>query len=160
MLTITTTTDREITMTRVFDAPRELLFQALTNLALLKRWFGVFSGWALAICEIDLRIGGAFRFVWRNQDGRTMGIHGSYREIVVPERIVHTESFDGYPGECLVTTVLTEQDGQTTLTTTMVYESKEIRDAALKSNMEKGVKASYENLDRVLQSMLDERSPA
>ena len=140
-------------MTRVFDAPRELLFQALTNLALLKRWFGVFSGWALAICEIDLRIGGAFRFVWRNQDGRSMSIHGLYREIVVPERIVHTELFDDYPSESLVTTVLTEHDGRTTLTTTALYESKEVRDAVLKSNMEKGVKASYENLDRLLQSM-------
>src|SRR5262249_27748646 len=96
---------------------------------------------------------GAFRFVWRNQDGRSMGIHGSYREIVVPERIVHTESFDDYPSESLVTTVLTEHDGRTTLTTTMLYDSKEVRDAVLKSNMQNGVKASYENLDRVLQSM-------
>jgi uncharacterized protein YndB with AHSA1/START domain len=153
VLAITTPSDFEITMTRVFDAPRDLLFQALTNLALLKRWFGVFSGWALAVCEIDLRVGGPFRFVWRNQDGKSMGIHGFYREIVVPERIVHTESFDDYPSESLVTTVLTEHDGHTTLTTTMLYESKEIRDAVLRSNMEKGAKASYENLDRLLQSM-------
>lgn len=146
-------------MTRIFDAPRDLVFQALTNLALLKRWFGVFSGWSLAICEIDLRIGGPFRFVWRNQNGRSMGIYGVYREIVVPERIVHSESFADYPGESVVTTVLTEKNGQTTLTSTMLYESKELRDAALKSNMEKGVKASYENLDLLLQSiMAEERS--
>ena len=154
-LTVTTPSDREIVMTRVFDAPRDLLFEALTNLALLKRWFGVFSGWALAVCEIDLRVGGPFRFVWRNQDGRSMGIHGVYREIVVPERIVHTESFDDYPSESLVTTVLTERDGQTTLTSTTLFESKEVRDAALKSGMERGVTASYENLDRLLQSLKD-----
>jgi len=153
MLTITTPSDLEISWTRTFDAPRTLLFDALTNIALLKRWFGVFAGWALAICEIDLKVGGRFRFVWRNADGREMGIRGTYREIVVPERIVHTESFDGYPGEALCTTVLTELGGQTTLTSTSVYESKEIRDAALKSGMEKGVTASYENLDRLLGAM-------
>ena len=87
-----------------------------------------------------------------------MSIHGFYREIVVPERIVHTESFDDYPSEALVTTVLTEQEGRTTLTTTSVYESKEVRDAVLKSNMEKGVKASYDNLDRLLQSMKNDNS--
>ena len=82
-----------------------------------------------------------------------MGIHGFYREIVIPERIVHTESFDDYPSESLVTTELTEQDGHTTLTMTMLYESKEVRDAVLKSGMERGVKANYENLDRLLQSI-------
>lgn len=153
MLSVTTPSDREITMMRTFEAPRALLFDALTNIALLKRWFGVFAGWALTICEIDLRVGGAFRFVWRNADGRLMGIHGAYREIVVPERIVHTESFDDYPGEALCTTVLSEQGGQTTLTLTSLYESKEVRDAVLKSGMERGVTASYENLDRLLRTM-------
>ena len=143
-------------MTRVFEAPRSLLFEALTNLALLKRWFGVFGGWALAVCEIDLRIGGPFRFVWRNENGITMGIHGFYREIIVPERIVHSESFVDDPNVCLVTTVLTEQDGQTTLTSTMRYESKEIRDAALQSGMERGVTASYQNLDRLLESLKEQ----
>lgn len=153
MLSVTTPSDLEIVMTRVFDAPRSLLFDALTNLALLKRWFGLFGGWALAICEIDLRVGGPFHFVWRNANGAVLGIHGVYREIVVPERIVHTESFDDYPGEALTTTVLVEQDGRTTLTSTILYESKEIRDAVLKSGMERGVTASYENLDRLLVSI-------
>jgi uncharacterized protein YndB with AHSA1/START domain len=159
MLTITTPSDCEIVMTRVFDAPRGLLFDALTNLALLKRWFGVFAGWSLAVCEIDLRIGGPFRFVWRNADGQSMGMRGVYREIVVPERVVHTETYDDYPGESLVTTVLTEERGRTTLTSTMQYESKEIRDAVIKSGMERGVKASYENLDRLLQEMQEEKQP-
>ena len=150
VLQVTTPSDREIVMTRVFAAPRSLLFDALTNLALLKRWFGLFGGWALAVCEIDLRVGGPFRFVWRNADGAVMGMRGVYREIVVPERIVHTEVFDGYPSEALSTTVLLEQGGQTKLTSTILYESREIRDAVLKSGMERGVNASYENLDQLL----------
>lgn len=147
-------------MTRVFDAPRALVFEALTNLALLKRWFGVFSGWSLAVCEIDLRIGGSFRFVWRNPDGITMGMSGFYREIVVPERIVHTESFDDYPGEALTTTTLVEQGSQTNLTSTVRYETKAIRDSWLKSGMEKGVAASYENLDRLLRLLQEEKHGA
>ena len=160
MLSVTTPSDREIVMTRSFDAPRSLLFDALTNLALLKRWFGLFGGWALAVCEIDLRVGGPFRFVWRNTDGVMMGIHGVYREIVVPERIVHTEIFDDYPSETLTTTVLVEQGGRTTLTSTILYESKEVRDAVLKSGMERGVTASYENLDRLLASLQNEKRRA
>jgi uncharacterized protein YndB with AHSA1/START domain len=155
MLQITTPSDREIAMTRDFDAPRTLLFEALTNLALLKRWFGIFGGWSLAVCEIDLRVGGPFRFVWRNADGMSMGMRGVYREIVVPERVVHTELYDDYPGQSIVTTVLTEQGGKTTLTSTMLYESTEIRDAVLKSGMERGVTASYQNLDQLLASLVD-----
>lgn len=85
-----------------------------------------------------------------------MGMRGFYREIVVPERVVHTESFDDYPSESLVTTVLTERNGQTTLTSTIRYESQEIRDAVLQSGMETGVTASYENLDRLLLAMREE----
>jgi uncharacterized protein YndB with AHSA1/START domain len=119
-------------------------------LALLKRWFGIFAGWALTVCEIDLRVGGRFRFVWRNADGQIMGMSGTYREVVAPERIVHTEKFDDYPGEALSTTVLAEESGRTTLTMTILYETKEIRDSVLKSGMERGIAASFENLDRLL----------
>jgi len=142
--------DHEIAMSRVFNAPRALVFDSLTNLALLKRWFGLFAGWALATCEIDLKVGGAFRFVWRNSNGMTMVMRGVYREIVVPERIVNTESVDGYPGEAVTTTVLTEEAGRTTLTATIRYESPEIRDAVLKSNMERGAAASYDKLAEIL----------
>lgn len=145
-------------MTRGFEAPRALVFEALTNLALLKRWFGLFGGWALAICEIDLRVGGAFHFVWRNPDGRTMGMRGVYRNIVVPEQIVNTESIDGYPGEALTTTMLSEEAGRTTLTSTILYESEEIRDAVLKSGMARGAGASYDKLAEVLASMRDTQS--
>src|SRR2546428_9607982 len=117
-LKVTTPTEREIVLTRVFNAPRSLVFDALTRPELLKRWFGP-RGWSLVVCEVDLRVGGAWRFVLRGPDGKDMGIGGVYREIVRPERSVHTESFDDYPGESIVTTVLVEDRGRTTLTGTV-----------------------------------------
>src|SRR5713101_1933605 len=86
--------DREIAMTRVFDAPRKLVFDAYTKPELLKRWLGVFGGWSLAVCEVDLRVGGSYRYVWHGADGRKMAMRGVYREIVPAERIVSTETFD------------------------------------------------------------------
>jgi len=96
-LQVTTPTEREIVMTRVFDAPRSLVFDALTKPELLKRWFGP-RGWSLGVCEVDLKVGGTWRFVWRGPDGTEWGMHGAYREIVPPERLVHTETFDDLPG--------------------------------------------------------------
>src|ERR1700720_367482 len=93
-LQVTAQSDREIVMTRVFDAPRNLVFDAWTKPELLKRWLGVFGGWALAVCEIDLKVGGAYRYVWRGPDSAEMGMGGVYREIVPAERIVCTEVFD------------------------------------------------------------------
>lgn len=95
--------DHEIVMTRVLNAPRHLVFDAFTKPELLKRWLGVFGGWELAVCEIDLRVGGKYRWVWRNADGTEMGMGGVYREIAPPEKIVSTEKFDEawYPGEGL-----------------------------------------------------------
>src|SRR5262249_54348419 len=105
-------------------------------------------GWTMPVCEIDLRVGGSFRYVWRNQDGREMGMRGVYREIKPPELLVGTEQFDDpwYKGEALGTHVLVEKDGKTTLTLTVLYESKEVRDGVLKSGMERGVEASYDRL--------------
>ena len=154
-LQVTTPSEREIAMTRVFDAPRSLVFEALTKPELLKRWLGVRGGWALAICEIDLRVGGAYRYVWRKgDDGPEMGMGGVYREIVPPERLVYTELFDDpwYPGEALDTVVLVERGGKTTLTTTVLYASREARDGVLKSPMERGVAESYDKLDDLLVS--------
>jgi uncharacterized protein YndB with AHSA1/START domain len=155
-LKITTPTDREIVMTRVFDAPRTLVFEALTRPELLKRWFGAHRDWSLAVCEIDLRVGGSLRYVWRAPNRKDMGMSGVFREIVVPERIVNTEIFDDpwYPGEALSTAVLVEQGGKTTLTTTALYDSKEIRDGVLKSGMEEGVASSYDKLEELLASRL------
>jgi uncharacterized protein YndB with AHSA1/START domain len=148
-LTVTTPTDREVVLTRVFDAPRHLVFDAFTKPELLKRWFGP-HGWSLVICEVDLRVGGGFRFVLRGPDGRDMGMRGVYREIAPPDRSVHMESFDDFPGESQVTTVLTEQDGKTTLTATVLYASKEVRDAVIQSGMEHGAAESYDKLAELL----------
>jgi uncharacterized protein YndB with AHSA1/START domain len=151
-LQVTTPSDREIAMTRVFDAPRRLVFEALTKPELLKRWLGVFRGWELAVCEIDLRVGGSYRYEWRRAGGPSMAMGGVYREIVPSERIVQTERFDAawYEGEALETTVLVEDAGKTTLTTTVLYQSREVRDGVLRSGMEDGVAAGYDNLAEIL----------
>jgi uncharacterized protein YndB with AHSA1/START domain len=153
-LKIITPTGREIVMTRVFDAPRTLVFEAFTRPELVKRWLLGPPGWSMPLCEIDLRVGGAYRYVWRHADGREMGMGGVYREIVPQERLVCTELFDEawYPGESLITTTLAEKAGRTTLTTTMLYGSEEARDSVLKSGMERGVAASYDRLAEMLAS--------
>jgi len=155
-LKVTTPSDREIEMARVFDAPRRLVFDCLTKPELLKRWLGVRGGWSMVVCEVDLKVGGTYRFVWRGPDGKDMGMGGVYREIVPPERLVATEAFDDpwYPGEALDTTVLVEQGGKTTVTTTVLCDSQEIRDAVLKSGMTRGVAESYDKLDELLASPL------
>jgi uncharacterized protein YndB with AHSA1/START domain len=155
-LQITTPSEREIVMSRVFDAPRTLVFDAWTKPELLKRWLGVRGGWSMVVCEVDLRVGGAYRFMWRGPEGAEMGMGGVYREIVRPERLVATESFDDpwYPGEAVDTTVLVEEGGKTTATTTVLYESEEIRDAVLESGMARGVAESYDMLAEYLASVV------
>jgi uncharacterized protein YndB with AHSA1/START domain len=152
--------DREIVMTRVFDAPRRLVFDAFTKPELLKRWLTGPPGWTLAVCEIDLRVGGALRYLWHGPTGEEMGMRGVFREITPPDRIVGTERFDQawYPGEAVGTVVLTEQGGKTTLTQTIVYESREARDVVLKSPMEQGLGMSYSNLADLLASLVNEKS--
>lgn len=154
-LQVTTPSDREILMTRVFDAPRRLVWDAHTKPELLKRWLGVHNGWILAVCDLDLRVGGRYRFVWRNPKGTEMGMGGAYREILAPERMVATEKFDEswYPGEALDTTVMTEREGRTTVTVTVRYESKEARDGVLKSPMKEGMEIGYNTLAELLASI-------
>jgi uncharacterized protein YndB with AHSA1/START domain len=144
--------DREIVMTRDFAAPRRLVFDAFTKPELVQRWLLGPDGWSMPVCEIDLRVGGHYRYLWRNVNGKEMGIRGVYREIVVPERIVANEKFDEawYHGEGLGTVVLVEQDGRTTLTQTLLYDSTATRDAVLKSPMEQGVARSYDRLEELL----------
>jgi uncharacterized protein YndB with AHSA1/START domain len=155
-LKVTTPTEREIVMTRVFDAPRSLVFEAHTKPELVKRWLGVHAGWSLAVCEIDLRVGGAYRYVWRGRAGAEMGMGGVYREVVAPERIVATEKFDQswYPGEAVNTITMVEQGGKTTLTVTVRYESREARDAVLKTPMEQGMAAGFDKLAELLAATL------
>ena len=150
-LQVTTPTEREIVMTREFDAPRDLVFDAMTKPDLVQRWLLGPPGWTMPVCEIDLQVGGAYRYVWRSDaDGSEFGLGGVFREIAAPERLVATEAFEGQPGESLDTTVLTEQDGRTTLALTMLFDSKEARDAALESGMESGVATSYDRLEEIL----------
>jgi len=155
-LQVATPSEREIAMTCVFNAPRSLVFDAWTKPELLRRWLGVFGDWTFAVCEVDLKVGGAYRFVWRRSDGTEMGMGGIYREIVRPERIVATEKFDEpwYAGDALDTTVLLEQGGKTTVTMTVLYASRAVRDGVLKSPMESGVAKSYDKLAELLASTL------
>jgi uncharacterized protein YndB with AHSA1/START domain len=148
-----TLNDREIVVTRVFDAPRQLVFDAHTKPELLKRWLFGPDGWSMAVCEVDLKVGGAYRYVWRHTNGAEMGMGGVYREIVAPERIVATELFDEdwTGGEAVGTLVLTEHDGKTTLTNTVLYSSEAVRAAVLKTPMEKGMALGYDRLEALLQ---------
>ena len=154
-LTVTMPTDREVQVTRSFNAPRRMVFEALTTPALLMRWMHGPNGWTLAICEIDLRVGGSFRYVWRKANGREMGMGGVFREIVRPERIVHDELFDDdwTGGETTVTTVLAERGATTTLTVTILYSSQAARDGALKTNFASGMEAGYNVLADLLRSL-------
>jgi uncharacterized protein YndB with AHSA1/START domain len=147
--------DRQIIMTRVFDAPRALVFEALTTPELVRQWFGP-HGWSLPVCEIDLRVGGAWRYVGTTGSGRTMGMGGTYREIDPPGRLVHLEKFDDYPGEAVVETVLTETDGRTTAVFTITSSSPEARDAVIASGMEHGAAETYDRLADVLATMQKE----
>jgi uncharacterized protein YndB with AHSA1/START domain len=151
-LSVTTPSDVEVRVTRVFDAPRRLVFEALTTPAILKRWMHGPNGWTLAVCDVDLRVGGSFRYVWRKANGREMGSGGIYREVDPPARLVHTELFDDdwTGGEAQVTTELVERDGTTTLIVTMRYASKTGRDAAMSTNFTTGMEASYDTLAALL----------
>ena len=155
-LKLTTPSDREIVMTRVFDAPRALVFDCHVKPALVRRWLLGPPGWSMSVCDIDFRVGGKFAFRWRNDEsGHEFGVGGVYREIVVPERIVHTELFDGAEmgGESLETTEFIEKAGKTTLTSTVLYDSREARDEVLKSGMEGGVAQSYDRLAELMVSL-------
>jgi uncharacterized protein YndB with AHSA1/START domain len=151
-LSVTTPSDVEVRVRRVFDAPRDLVFRALTTPDILKRWMHGPNGWTLTRCEVDLRVGGAFRYVWRKADGREMGAGGAFRVVEPPHRLIRSELFDDdwTGGEVEVTTELDEHEGTTTLTETMRYLSKAGRDAALSTNFTTGMEASYDVLDAVL----------
>jgi uncharacterized protein YndB with AHSA1/START domain len=141
-----TPSDREIAMTRVFDAPRRLVFEAYTNPKHLPHWMLGPEGWTMPVCEIDLRPGGAWRFAWRKSDGAVMEMRGVYREVKPPERLVNTESWGPDWPETINTLVLAEKDGKTTVTQTILYPSKQARDAALQTGMKDGVISSFDRL--------------
>ena len=181
-LQVTTPSPNEVVLRRAFDAPRRLVFRALTTPALLERWYGP-PGWTLPFCELDLRVGGVYRFVSRGPDGYEFEMRGRYLEVEPPERLVYTERFAELPSagdtgpiegpartgeqartngreradgrestegrerdEALVTTVLTETDGVTTMTTTVRYASPQHRDRVLAAGMARGAAASFDRL--------------
>jgi uncharacterized protein YndB with AHSA1/START domain len=155
---VSTPSDREIVLSRRFDAPRRLVFDAWTKPELLKRWYGA-RGWNLVLCEVDLRVGGSWRFVSRGPDGAVMGQSGVYRVVLAPERLTYTELFDdqSYPGESLITHEFVERDGVTTLTSTLLYASREGRDISLAYPMERGIAEAFERLSELLAEQLRSR---
>jgi len=151
---VTTPSDLEITLTRVFDAPRHLVFEAMTRPEHVRRWWGILDErYSVAVCEIDLRPGGGWRFVGRHPNGEA-AFRGVYREIDPPERLVYTEIYEPFPdGVSVVTQILTEEAGKTRLTLTARYESKETRDFVLSTGMEKGAALSYDRLEEVAREL-------
>ncbi len=152
-LKVSTPTDREAVVTRVFDAPRKLVFDAWTNPKHLPRWMLGPEGWTMPVCEIDLRPGGAWHFVWRRSDGTEMSMRGVYKEIKPPERLVSSESWGGNWPETLNTLILTEDHGKTTITLAILYPSKEARDAALQTGMKEGMSQSFNRLEEYLRTI-------
>jgi len=154
-LKVTTRGDREIVMTRSFKAPRQLVFEAFSKPEYVRRWLLGPDGWTMPVCDIDFRVGGKYRHVWRNDAGIEMGMGGEFLEIIPPEKIVATEKFEQawYPGTAVGTLLITEKDGVTTITQTIQYDSREARDAVLQSPMESGVAAGYDRLEKILRSM-------
>jgi uncharacterized protein YndB with AHSA1/START domain len=151
-LKLTAKGDREIVMVRDFDAPRALVYEAMTRPELLRQWFHG-PGWDLVTCEIDMKVGGTYRYMWR-KDGYEMGMSGVLREVDPPKRWTASEKFDQawYPGEAHSSIELTEKGGKTTLTQTVTYASKEARDIVLKSPMESGASEGYDRLEALLAS--------
>jgi uncharacterized protein YndB with AHSA1/START domain len=151
--TFTSPSDQEIAISRVFEAPRELLWDAHTKPEHVTQWMLGPEGWSMPVCEIDLRPGGEWHFVWRRSDGSELEMRGEYREVLAPERLVSTERWGEDWPETVNTLLLTEENGRTTLTTTMLYPSKETRDAALETGMKDGTTESFDRLAEYLRTM-------
>jgi uncharacterized protein YndB with AHSA1/START domain len=151
--TVTLPTDEQILITREFDAPKDLVYRAWTTPELVKRWWNAKRG-EVTVAEIDLRVGGLWRYVMVTEDGFEVAFHGEYREIVPNERIVSTEVFEGMPdAEAVNTLTLTEEDGRTTLTILVQHASKEHRDAHIESGMEAGLQDAMDLLEQVAVSL-------
>jgi uncharacterized protein YndB with AHSA1/START domain len=146
--TVSTPTDEEIRLTRLFDAPRRLVFEAMTKPEHVKRWWGrLGEGYSVPVCEIDLRPGSAWRFVNRHPGGEA-AFHGEYREITPPSRLVFTEIFEEFPDSVsVVTTEYTDKDDKTRMTATVRYPSRDVRDMVLASGMASGAGISYDRLE-------------
>lgn len=151
--------DTVVEVRRSFRAPREQVWRAHTDPALVPRWMGGYDGWSMPVCDMDVRPGGAYRWQWRqDSDGKAFGFHGEYREVTAPSRLVHTEFFDpgtfgGDMGDGSINTIeLTEEDSVTTLIARVEYKSRAARDAALATGMTDGMEVSYGRMDALLKA--------
>ena len=152
---VTLPSDREIQVTRTFDAPRALLWECHTDAALVRRWLNGCDDQTMTVCEIDLRVGGEYRYAWRSTStGHEFGFVGTFREIVAPERLVHSECPDwrerGPDSEALCTLTLAEEGGRTRLVQTMRFASSEVRDQVLATGMTDGMARSYDALEELV----------
>jgi uncharacterized protein YndB with AHSA1/START domain len=154
-MTLALSGDRDVVITRDFDAPRKLVWDAHTKPELLRRWLTGPPGWTMSVCDMDFKVGGKYRWVWSGPNGEVVGMGGVHREIVAPERIVLTQLFDEdwTGGEAVGTLVLSERDGKTTITNTIRYSSPEAREAVLKTPMEMGMAAGYDRLAETLATL-------
>ncbi len=146
--------DRTIAVSRSFKAPREVVFDYLTKPELVKQWMVGPPGWSMSVCEIDLKLAGKYRYVWKqDSDGTLLGMGGVFRQVNSPERFAAYEKFDEpwYPGQAFVTTVLAMKGDETVLFTTIQYESKAIRDSVLKTPMLNGLASNYDNLKKLVE---------
>jgi uncharacterized protein YndB with AHSA1/START domain len=156
-LQITLPSDREILMTRLFDAPPNLVFDAYTRPEHVVRWWACGDGYTMPVCEIDLRVGGAYRFVMRSPDGTEFPIKGVYREIAAPERLVHTHIYDVVPyssEETVITMTFENRAGKTFYTSHSVYQTPQARDGHLESGMEAGLPPTMDRLEQVARSLI------
>lgn len=155
---VSTPSDQEIRITRMFDAPRHLVFEAMTRPEHVKQWWGrLGEGYSVPVCEIDLRPGGAWRFVNRHPKGEAV-FYGVYREIAAPERLVFTEIYEPFPdAESVVSSVFTEENGKTRMTVTVLYPSAEVRDMVIKTGMAKGAAISYDRLEDLVRELQGNR---
>jgi uncharacterized protein YndB with AHSA1/START domain len=152
---VATPSDREIVLTRLFDAPRQLLFDAMSRPEHIRQWWGrLGDGYSVPVCEVDLRVGGRWRFVNQTPSGEQVEFYGVYHEIDPPGRMVFTEIFAQFPdAESVVTSVLTEEDGKTRLTATVLYPSPEVRNMVLQTGMARGAAVSYDRLEDLVAAL-------
>lgn len=148
---VSTPSDREIRVARTFDAPAKLVWDCHTKPDLIRRWMLGPPGWSMPVCEVDLTVGGAYRYRWRSDtDGTEFGSSGVHKEIVPFSRIVTSERMEGFDGEAINTLVFVEAGGRTTATITMLFASKEARDGALQSGMSDGMAMGFDRMDDIL----------
>lgn len=157
---VTLPSDSQVEVRRSFKAPRALVYRAYSEPELVRRWMLGPPGWSMPVCEVDMRVGGTYRWRWRNeQDGSEFGFTGVFREVDPPARVVHSEVFDpgttgsGEPGEAIVTITFVEEDGFTTVTTNIDFGTREVRDAAMSTGMTDGMEMSYQRLDAELSAL-------